>query len=247
MDSENMKVVNLEVEVLHVVDWNPNKQDEKTFNALVENIQELGMVEPILVSPKGSGEYEIVSGTHRYEACKLLGYTEIPCIVKDLDADMVKFQNVRMNVLKGKLDPVKFTKLFNEMADKYGEEMTKQMMAFVDDNAFKAVYLDIKRELPKELQEKLEEAKDEIKTVDDLSRVLNELFTKYGDTLDNDYMVFTYGGKTHLWVIMDDTVKKALVNVCESCHASGVSVNRFFARLLSTSAVDEALAWAVDE
>ena len=246
-EARKMEVFEIDVSCLHPVEWNPNSQSDKTFNALVENIKEIGMVEPLMISPspeKGHGHFDIVSGEHRYEACKLLGYEKIPCIVRELDADLVKFQNVRMNVLKGKLDPVKFTKLFNEMASKYGNEMTKQMMAFVDEHAFNAVYLDIKRELPPDLQKKLDESKDELKTVDDLSRILNELFTKYGDTLDEDYMVFTYGGRAHYWIVMDADMKKTMETATEMCHASGVSINRFFKHLLASSAVEEAMAFA---
>lgn len=231
MEKEQLKVIEIELDKLEVSDFNPNVQDDKVFNALVNNIEELGMVEPLLVAPKGDGVFTIVGGAHRYEACKVLGYETVPCVVKELDEDMVKFQNVRMNVLKGKLDPVKFTKLFNEMADKYGEELTKEMMAFVDEKAFDSVYMDIKKELPKDLQDKLEEAKEEIKTVDDLSRILNEMFSKYGDTLENDFMVFQYGSKTHYWIIMNDQTKKTMDRIAERCVAEGLNINDIIDKL----------------
>jgi hypothetical protein len=128
---------------------------------------------------------------------------------------------------------VKFTKLFDEMAQKYGEQMTKQMMMFVDDKAFKDVYMSVKKELPKDLQEKLEKTKDEIKTVDDLSRVLNELFSKYGDTLDQNFMVFTYGGKTQLWVRMDKELYELMIkDVAERLKKDGGDINEWFKLLV---------------
>ena len=208
----------LQMDQIYPNDWNPNVQKDAVFNALVANIQELGFVEPIMVSVRAkeddpSKKYMIISGEHRYEACKVLGFETIPAIVReDFDEDMEKFMTVRMNVLKGELDPIKFTKMFDNLAKKYSDEMLKDLMGFVDENAFQNVYKDVKKGLPKKLRKKLDDTKDEIQNVDDLSRVLNELFSKYGDTLDQNFMVFTYGGKVHLWVLMTNNLKKKIVD-----------------------------------
>lgn len=219
--------------------WNPNEQDEKMFNALCQNIEEVGMVEPILISPKEDGRFQIVSGEHRFEAYKVLGFDTIPAYIRDIDDEMQKFQTIRMNVIKGRLSPQKFTSMFNDMAEKYGEELTKQMMMFVDDNAFESVYQGVKRELPQELQDKMDETKEEIKTIDDLSRVLNELFSTYGDTLDQNFMVFTYGGRTHLWVSMSESVKKKMMDdIVYKLNEQGIDINIFFNELLVQHADD---------
>lgn len=228
--------VKIRIEDIKLNAWNPNVQKDTTFNALVENIEEIGMVEPVMVLDKDEdGKYLMISGEHRYEACKILGYTEVPAYVMDsFDEDMAKFQTVRMNVLKGKLDPIKFTKLFDDMADKYGKELTKQMMALVDEKEFDNLYVNVRKELPKEMQDKLDSAKDEIKTVDDLSRILNEMFNKYGDTLKQNFMVFQYGGKTHVWVIMDKALKNKFVDgVLEELHAGGYDINRYLDKLIT--------------
>ena len=243
MSEQKLTIHDIPAEKLHVVDWNPNVQNDKTFNALVQNIEEIGFVEPLLVTPKegAPGEFVIVGGAHRYEAGKLVGMTTFPCVIKDFDEDQVKFQNVRMNMLKGKLDPVKFTKLFDEMASKYGEELTKEMMAFTDERAFQELYVNVRDQLPKEMKEKLEKSKDEIKTVDDLSRILNEMFSKYGDTLAYDYMIFTYGGKSHYWIQMDADVKKKMEKIADLALSTGTSVNKIFSKIITSEIAEEVL------
>lgn len=214
--------------------WNPNTQSDAQFNALCENIKEIGMVEPIMVKPEDDGTYLIVSGAHRYEACKVLGYETVPAYVMDeFDDDAAKFQTVRMNVLRGKIDPVKFTKLYDQMADKYGAELTKTMMGFAEEAAFEELYVNVKKELPKELQDKLDDAKGDIKNIDNLSTILNELFSNYGDTLKQNFMVFTYGGKTHLWVLMEDKLKKKMIDdVVEQLKSGELDINRYFSLLI---------------
>ena len=236
--------VKIPMDKIVVNEWNPNVQKDAVFNALVENIREIGMVEPLMVMPADeNGNYKLISGEHRFEACKVLGFTEIDAyVMEDFDEDMAKFQLVRMNVLRGSLDPVKFTKLFDEMADKYGKDLTKQMMALVDEKAFDNLYVNVRKELPKELQKKMDTARSEIKNVDDLSRILNEMFSKYGDTLKNNYMIFQYGGKTHLWVLMDSKLKKKMIDeVVEEIKAGNYDINQYFSKLI-TEYSDEVLA-----
>lgn len=244
MAHKDVDFIQIPVDQLYANDWNPNVQDDKTFNALVKNIEEIGMVEPVMVVPEpsadGEKQYRIISGHHRWEACRILDYTEIPAVIMDgHDEDWQKFQTVRMNVLKGKLDPVKFTKLFDEMAERYGEEATKEAMAFMDEKAFASVYVNVRDQLPKEMADKLDQAKDDIKTVDDLSRILNEMFSKYGDTLSADFMVFTYGGKAHYWIQMDSDVKKKVDKIADIAMSMGISINTLFSKLLTSDIADD--------
>jgi len=235
MEEMRREIVYLDINSVKPNEWNPNTQSESVFNALTENIREIGMTEPIMVKPEDDGTYLIVSGHHRWEACKVLGMAEVPAYVMDeFDMDAAKFQTVRMNMLKGKLDPVKFTKLFDQMADKYGKELTKEMMALVDAKAFDQLYVNVKKELPKELQDKLGKAKKEMKTVDDLSRILNEMFSTYGDTLKQNFMVFQYGGKTHLWIMMDEKLKKKMIDgVVEELKSGNYDMTQFFSKLIT--------------
>lgn len=239
--------------------WNPNVQSEKVFNSLVENIQSTGFNELIVVSPirgeemleeyvrkpgraeDGEPWYLIVGGKHRHDAAQLLDMKVVPVIVKHtFDHDQSKFQNMRMNMLKGKIDPEKFMKLYEEMSDKYGEETTKEMMGMVEERELQKLIAQTREELPPDLQKKLDEAKDEIKTVDDLSRVLNELFSKHGDTLPYNFMVFTFGGKTHYWVQMDKKVKANVDALADFCFNNKIDLNRVFEELLTSSALDTA-------
>ena len=62
---------------------------------LTESIKENGLLEPIIARPFPAGKYEIISGHRRAEACKALGVTSIPVIIKELTKD-----EPRMEVLK---------------------------------------------------------------------------------------------------------------------------------------------------
>ena len=60
-------------------------REDESFKSLVESIDKIGMLSPIIVIPhrKQGGYYEVISGMRRLEACKRLGYENISCIVAD--------------------------------------------------------------------------------------------------------------------------------------------------------------------
>lgn len=235
-----MKIDYIAAELLHANEENPNKQKDVIFNKLVENIQEIGFVEPIMVRPIEDG-YEIISGHHRFEAGKIVGYSSFPCVVMDeYDKDMADFQLVRMNMLKGDLDPVKFTKLYNRMAEKYGDELVKESMALVDAKKFDQLYVRVVESLPPALQKKLESTKKEIKDIDGLSRILNQLFSTYGDTLQYNFMVLDYSKKEQLWVQMEKAMKKRVFDdLVPELTGKGININDYFNVLLVNHGMDE--------
>jgi hypothetical protein len=86
----------------------------------------------------------------------------------------------------------------------------------------------VKDAIPDELKKQLEKSKAEIKTVDALAAVLNEMFAKYGNTMDKGYMVFTFGGVSHLWIIMDDEMKKMADGLKKVSMETGKNINDVF-------------------
>ena len=55
--------------------------DETALNELAESVREHGVVQPIVVTPKGD-KYLIVAGERRWRAANKAGLTEVPCIVQ---------------------------------------------------------------------------------------------------------------------------------------------------------------------
>ncbi len=69
---------------------NPNqprsKFDEEELSDLAASIKKDGLLQPILVRPKGS-VYEIIAGERRYHACKQAGLNEVPVRILDMDEE----------------------------------------------------------------------------------------------------------------------------------------------------------------
>jgi sulfiredoxin len=71
---------------------------------LSESMKAVGQLQPILVSERLSdGSYEVVSGNHRFEACKRLGWQTIRCYVRTslLDVNMARSPGAALEGIVG--------------------------------------------------------------------------------------------------------------------------------------------------
>lgn len=239
LERSKLEVYDIPLDLIVLSDENPNEQDDTTFDQLVEGIAKEGVDEPVLVVPirkgKDKGKYLMASGEHRYKAAKLKGLKTIPGIIKsEWDDDQRKIELVRRNTLKGNLNPEKFTQLFNDLSKKYDKALLQTMMGFTKRDAFDKVYKEVSKSLPPEQKKKLEEARENITSVDDLSSVLNTIFKEHGSELDYGFLVFSFGGKNHHYIKCDTKLDKMLKSVEAECSQHGINIADVMKEALSS-------------
>ena len=66
---------------------NATVTEAHTLQGLANSIAEVGMLQPIRVRSSGHDQYTIVSGQRRYEAARMAGLAEVPCLINDDPAD----------------------------------------------------------------------------------------------------------------------------------------------------------------
>jgi len=59
------------------------------YHELMDSVKSIGILQPILVRPKGD-LYEVIEGNWRYNVAKDVGLKEIPCLVRDMTDDEVE-------------------------------------------------------------------------------------------------------------------------------------------------------------
>lgn len=198
---------------------NPNTMKDKEFDLLIDNIEKVGITDPVLVRPDGE-KFRIIGGHHRWKAAQYLNFKTVPCTViddPDFDEEAEQAQLIRHNVIHGSMDPEQFMNLYYEFASKYPDDVIQETFGFADQKEFQKLINQAAKSLPKEMQGKFKEAAKELKTVDDLANLLNKMFTKYGDTLPFGYMVVDYGGKESVWLRVTNPTYKALDVIADVC------------------------------
>lgn len=112
-----MEIVKVPVAKLLPADYNPRKDlqpGDPEFEKLKRSVEEFGYVEPIIWN-KRTGI--VVGGHQRLKVLQHLGYTEVDCVVLDLDEQKEKALNVALNKISGDWDIPLLTALLKDLND----------------------------------------------------------------------------------------------------------------------------------
>jgi ParB/RepB/Spo0J family partition protein len=219
-------VVDIPLEDLIPDDDNPNEMAPATLDLLIEEIRENGFDEPIQVRPHPTipGKYQISGGHHRVKAATVVGLQSVPAIIKDLDDRKQKIALVKRNALRGDFNKLKFAKLFNDLAKGAKDPVQLQReLGYSDPKKIDILIAEAAKNMTPTQKKKLADAKESIKSMDDLSSVLNRIFKESGSEMDKGYMVFSYGGKEHHYFQIDDETNDAMKRIKAQCDKTGQS------------------------
>jgi ParB family chromosome partitioning protein len=80
-------------------------KDDNDMEQLTESIRQHGVLNPIMVCPLGTDEYEVISGHRRLHACKKAGIEMIPAFIYSMDRSEAIVAMVDSNLHREKLLP----------------------------------------------------------------------------------------------------------------------------------------------
>lgn len=119
-------------QTLRMSDIEPNRKqprqsfDDAAITELADSIRQHGLIQPIVVRPMGAG-YQIVAGERRWRACRMLGMSEVPVIVKDFDDAQTAQIALIENVQREDLNPVEEALAYRSLMDDY--DMTQEELS----------------------------------------------------------------------------------------------------------------------
>jgi len=163
--------------------------DLKTLEELASSIREQGLINPIVIRPKGS-RYQLVAGYRRYLACKKFGITTIMARIIYMNDAQALLTSATENIQRKDLDPIAEGKLYlrlieelgigtKEVGEKVGksESYVRARLALLDQ--------------PKEIQELARGGKLKLGIVPYLSKVkdLEERIMVAGDIAKRGYTI----------------------------------------------------------
>ena len=90
------------------------------MHELCYSIKEKGLLQPIIVRMTDDSKYEIVAGTRRYNACKMLGWRKILCHVVELDDKDAFEVSLMENIHSKNLNPIDEARAFKDYVSTYG-------------------------------------------------------------------------------------------------------------------------------
>jgi ParB/RepB/Spo0J family partition protein len=126
--SEQFKQV--ELSLIKVSGANPRKNIKgESFKEIKQSIAELGILEPLIVRPKGKG-YELVAGERRLTAAKELKLETVPVMIRDLDDHTARVVMLLENLQREDLQPLEEAAAIEELLKDTGDGgMTQDELA----------------------------------------------------------------------------------------------------------------------
>lgn len=111
----------LPIEFLRPSSSQPRRIFDKTaIQELAASIKARGILQPILVRPKGADRYEIVAGERRWRAAQKAHLHNVAVIIRDLTDEQAAEIALIENVQRVDLNPVEEARAYNRLADSYG-------------------------------------------------------------------------------------------------------------------------------
>ena len=112
---EQMNIQKIPVDKLNPAKYNPRKDlqpGDPEYEKLLRSVEEFGYVEPIIWNERTGN---IVGGHQRFKILVQLGYSEIDCVVVNLDEQREKALNIALNKISGEFDLPKLSELLKEL------------------------------------------------------------------------------------------------------------------------------------
>ena len=107
--------------------YNPNEMEDDNLQHLKEEIQRIGLVQPIIVRPDGE-EFIVIDGEHRFKICQENKLKTIPCMIADVDENTAKTLTVNLNRIRGSNNYLKYANLLYELdVDLSSDEIMKNL------------------------------------------------------------------------------------------------------------------------
>ncbi len=117
----DLALKSLSISSIEPLPGNPRKHfDEGALDELAASIATRGVIQPIIVRPKGAGRYQLVAGERRWRAAQKARLHQIPALVRDLDEREVMALALIENLQREDLNPVEEARAYQRLSDQEG-------------------------------------------------------------------------------------------------------------------------------
>lgn len=101
--------------------------NEQALNELADSIREHGILQPLLVRPLATGNYQLVAGERRWRASRMAGLTEVPVVIREMDEVQAMEIALIENLQREDLNAIEEAQGYRQLLERYS--MTQEQIA----------------------------------------------------------------------------------------------------------------------
>lgn len=106
-DEQNKTFRHIAIQSLQPGKYQPRRDmDEDALQELAASIMNQGIIQPIIVRAVANNRFEIIAGERRWRAAQINGFSEVPCLVKDLPDEAVIAMSLIENIQREDLNAI---------------------------------------------------------------------------------------------------------------------------------------------
>jgi ParB family transcriptional regulator, chromosome partitioning protein len=94
--------------------------DEAALDELAASIREHGIIQPLIVSERGAGRYELIAGERRWRAAQRAGLERVPAIVRETTPQELLELALIENVQRADLNPLEEAQAYQSLKEEFG-------------------------------------------------------------------------------------------------------------------------------
>jgi len=117
----NEKLENISSISVNLISTNPFQPrthfNEESLNELASSIKELGLIQPITIRKLDNKSFELISGERRLRASKLIGLTEVPCYIREINDQQSLEMALVENIQRLDLDPIEIALSYKRLSE----------------------------------------------------------------------------------------------------------------------------------
>ena len=114
------ELLHLPLETIHSNPRQPRRRFEPEATAgLVASMRHQGVLQPIVVRPRGEGGYELIAGERRWRAAREAGIPTLPALVRQADDRDTLLLGLVENVAREQLSPIEEARAYASLVDEF--------------------------------------------------------------------------------------------------------------------------------
>lgn len=144
--------------------------EESALEELAASIREHGVLQPVLIRPRGLNQFQLVAGERRWRAARIAGLVAIPALVEELDDDVALEIAIIENLQREDLSPLEEASMYDRMIKDHGYSVRKLAQKLGKDKGYLENRLRL-ADAPQEIRDLVSVRKDTLSHAYELMKI----------------------------------------------------------------------------
>ena len=120
VEEKKNNIIEIDPNIISANPYQPRREfDPILLNDLINSIKEYGIIQPLIVTPKKDGTYELIAGERRLRSAIELNFDKVPVIVREVSEQRKLELALIENLQRENLNPIESAVAYNQLMNEF--------------------------------------------------------------------------------------------------------------------------------